>query len=141
MLRDAVESPGEHSPGGLRRAYDELLADTVRAVGVATVADRSGVGSDRLDALRREESPPLTVREAATILAADPDRPDADTLAAEARDILLIEMSTAVLDVETLAATIDGDRDPKTLQQKIEGRQSLSLGEYALLYSHIAGQT
>lgn len=140
MLRGAVESPGNHSPEGLRRAYDELLADTVRAVGVTTVADRSGVGPDRLDALP-EGSPPLALREAAAILAADPDRPDADTLAAEARDILLMEMSTAVLDVDTLAATVDGDRDPKTLQQQIEGRQPMPLDEHALLYSHIAART
>lgn len=141
MLRDAVASPGERTPEQLRRAYDELLAETVRAVGTGAVADRAGVQAERLESLLDGESPSLTVAEATAILAADGDRPGADTLAAEARDILLMGMSIAVLDVETLASRIGGELDPKEIQQKVEGRQPMCLDEYALLHSHIEGRS
>jgi len=141
MLRDAIESPGKRSPEQLRRAYDELLAETVRDVGTAAVAERSGVDEERLDALLAGESPQLTLAEAAAILAADETRPDADAIAAEARDILLMGMSVAVLDVEALASGIDDRMEPKEIQGKVEGRQPIGLDEYALLHSHIEGRT
>ena len=36
-----------------------------------------------------------------------------------------------------LAAGIDGAMDPKEIQQKVEGRHPLTLGEYALLHGFI----
>jgi len=140
MLRDAVDSPGERSPEQLREAYDELLAETVRAVGRETVAADSGVDPEQLDRLLAGESPLLTLGDATAILAADEDRPAADTLAAEARDILLLGMSMAVLDVEAVAAGIDDRMDPKEIQQKVEGRQPMSLDEYAVLHRYIESQ-
>ena len=140
MLRDAIESPGERSPEQLRRAYDELLAETVRRVGTTAVAERSGVEEERLDALLAGESPSLTLTEAAAILAADETRPDADAIAAEARDILLMGMSIAVLDVEALASGIDDRMEPKEIQAKVEGRHPMDLDEYALLHGYIEGR-
>jgi hypothetical protein len=137
MLRDAVDSPGECSPDQLREAYDELLAETVRGVGPDAVAADSGVEETRLEAVLAGESPSLTLREAAAILATDEDRPDAESLAAEARDILLLGMSMAVLDVEALASGIEDRMDPKEIQQKVEGRQPMPLDEYAVLHSYI----
>ena len=137
MLRDAVDSPGERSPEQLREAYDQLLVETVRSVGADRVAADSGVAETHLDALLSGASPPLTLDQAAAILAADTDRPDADTLATEARDILLMGMSMAVLDVEALASGIDDQMDPKEIQQKVEGRHPMPLDEYAVLHSHI----
>jgi hypothetical protein len=137
MLRDAVESPGEHSPDQLREVYNELLAETIRAVGPDAVAAASGVDDQRIEALRAGESPSLTLQEAAAILAASDDRPDADTIAAEARDILLLGMSMAVLDVEALASGIEDRMDPKEIQQKVEGRHPMPLDEYAVLHSYI----
>ena len=137
MLRGAFETAGESTPEELRGAYDDLLADTVGTVGLAQVADESGVDEERLTALADGESPDLMLDEATAILAADPDRPDAETLAAEARDILLMGMSIAVLDVEALASGIDDELEPKEIQQKAEGRYPMSLDEYALLHSYI----
>jgi hypothetical protein len=140
MLRDAVDSPGECSSDQLRDAYDEVLTETVRTDGPDAVAADSGVDQAHLEALLAGESPPLTLREAAAILAVDDDRPDADTLAAEARDILLLGMSMAVLDVEALASGIDDQMDPKEIQQKVEGRHPLDLDEYAVLHSYIESE-
>ena len=137
MLRDAIESPGEHPPAQLRDVYDDLLVETVRTVGAETVTVSTGIETKRVDALLAGESPSLTLREASAVLAADPNRPDAETIAAEARDMLLLGMSMAVLDVEALASGIDDEMDPKEIQQKVEGRHPMDLDEYAVLHSYI----
>jgi len=139
MLRGVFDGAGDRSPDALRQEYESLLAETIRALGPEAVATASGVDQSRLRALLEGNSPDLTVSEAAAILATDEDRPDAETIAAEACDILLMGMSIAVLDVEALASALDDRLEPKEIQQRVEGRQPLSLGEYALLHSTIEG--
>lgn len=73
----------------------------------------------------------LTVADAARVLATESDRLDSDAIEAELHDRLLIAMSNAVMDVDTLAERVTLDRSPKELQQAIEGRASLSMLEYA----------
>jgi hypothetical protein len=140
MLRGEFPSAGEQSPETLRAAYDDQLATAIDAAGVETVAERTGLDPDVLRAVAATGDPELTLTEAAAILAADPDRPDADTIAAEARDILLMGMTTAVLDVEALASVVDDELEPKEIQQKVEGRFPMTLDEYALLHSTIEGR-
>jgi hypothetical protein len=140
MIRGAIESPADHSPEELRSAYEELLAETVRAVGVDAAADGTELARDRLAAIADGETPAVTVEEAAAILALAEDRPSADAIEAEARDVLLIGMSTAVLDVEAVAAGIDDAMDPKEIQQKVEGRHPMTVAEYARLQSYIESQ-
>ncbi len=140
MLRGEFPSAGEQSPETLRAAYDDYLATVIDAVGVDAVAERTGLGPDTLRAVTAGEAPEMTLSEAAAVLAADPDRPDADTIAAEARDILLMGMTTAVLDVEVLASVVNGELEPKEIQQKVEGRFPVTLDEYALLHSTIEGR-
>ena len=137
MIRGEFPAAGEQSPERLRAAYDDHLATVVREVGVETVAEQTGVDTELLQRLVDGEHPDLSLTEAAAILATDPDRPDADTVAAEARDILLMGMTTAVLDVEALASEVDGALEPKEIQQKVEGRFPVSLDEYALLHATI----
>jgi len=63
----------------------------------------------------------------------DPARTDP-----EVRDALLLGMSAAMLDVDRVAAEVDGDVDPKEIQGMIEGRHPMTLVEYARLRHHIA---
>jgi len=140
MLRGEFPSAGEATREELRAAYDDLLAATVERVGTAAVAAEAGLGEGVLRDLLGGGSPALSLEEAAAVLAADPDRPDADTLLAEGRDILLMGMSAAVLDVEAVAAGVEDELDPKEIQQKIEGRHPMTLDEYALLHSYIEGE-
>lgn len=137
MLRDEFETPGERDPGSLQAAYEQALADTITDQGIDTVADATGIDTETLTALRDGGSPDITLEDAAAILATDPDRPDADFLVADARDILLMGMSTAVLDVEAVQSGIDARMDAKEIQQKVEGRHPMTLGEYALLHHYI----
>lgn len=140
MLRDAVDAPGEYTPEALRAAYDDRLVKTIGRVGRDVAVSDSGVDEERVAALLDGKSPPLTLAEAASLLAIDPDLPDAGAIEAEARDILLMGMSMAVLDVEAVASGIDDEMEPTEIQQKVEGRASMDLDEYALLHSYIDSQ-
>ena len=134
MLRGEFESAGEQSTDELRSAYGTQLAETVETVGVDTVVERSGVGRDVVEAVAAGEEPELTLEAAAAILAADPERPDGETLKLDALDILLMGMTTAVVDVNAVATGLNDEMDPKEIQQKVEGRYPITLGEYAAIH-------
>jgi hypothetical protein len=140
MLRGEFESAGEQSPEELRSAYGEVLAETVESVGVDTVVSRSGVDREVVEAIGAGEEPELTLEAAAAVLAADPDRPDGETIEMEALDILMMGMTTAVVDVEAVAVGLDDAMDPKEIQQKVEGRYPVTLAEYAAIHTFLEAQ-
>jgi hypothetical protein len=72
----------------------------------------------------------VTVADGAAVLALTTDR-EADAIVAELRDHLLIGMATAVLDVDTIAASIDADLTGQEVQQALEGRTAMTLGQLA----------
>lgn len=129
------------TPTELLAAYEDELRATIDRVGADEVSEREGVDSDTVAALQDGDSPRIELTEAAAILATDADRPPADAIGAEARDILLLGMTTAVLDVDGLASAIDGAIEPKEIQQKVEGRHPMSLREYALLHQELAARS
>ncbi|MFC6756098.1 MULTISPECIES: DUF5791 family protein [Haloarcula] len=137
MLRGEFPDAGEHSPEALLSAYGSVLAETVDAAGADAVVESAGIERETVAAVADDEVAQLSLSDAMAVLATEPDRPDADTLQAEAQDILLMGMTTAVMDVEALASGIDSQLEPKEIQQKIEGRYPMTLGEYALLHSYI----
>jgi len=93
-----------------------------------------------LDALAAGESPELTVEEAAGVLGTSDDYPVAEDLLLEVRDHLMLQMSSAVMDVEALASGLDDDYDAKEIQQKLEGRQPMTLAEYARIHRYVAAE-
>ena len=137
MLRGEFDTAGEMSADELRTAYERRLTEVIVQVGEETVRQETSVDEETISALVRKESPEVTLETAAEILATDPDLPDADSIVTEARDILLIGMSIAVLDVEAVAAGINDEMDPKEIQQKAEGRFQMTLDEYALVHNYI----
>lgn len=120
----------------LRAAYEARLAATVRDQGLDRVTEATDVDRDRLAALASGEAPELTIAEAAAVLGTDPNRPDGATLAAEARDLLLVELTAAVVDVEELSASLDRSVEPDRLRAKLEGREPLGLGTYAAIHGY-----
>ncbi|QLH82596.1 DUF5791 family protein [Halosimplex pelagicum] len=140
MLRGEFESAGERSPEELRTAYGEVLAATVESVGTDAVVSRSGVDREVVEAIAAGDRPELTLEAASAILAADPDRPDGETIKLEALDILLMGMTTAVVDVDAVAAALDDEMDPKEIQQKVEGRYPITLAEYAAIHQFLEGR-
>lgn len=139
MIHEHIEDLEEPTPAAVREHVETGLADVVRRRGVDRVADETDVESERLRALLDGESPTLTMDEAAAILALDDDAPPADVVRAEIEDDLLLGMTTAVLDVDTLAANLDIDADlsGKEVHQRVEGRAPMTVEEYAGIRSVI----
>lgn len=137
MLHTAAENLSECSPSTLQAAYVEQLRATIESVGTEQVTAESGVDPERVDALAAGDQPTLTVEEAASILGVGDDNPDAEAIAFELQDHLLLGMTTAVLDVDAIAANIDADLTGQEVQQAIEGRTEMTLAQLAAIQSVI----
>lgn len=136
MLRGTFPDADESSPAALLDDYRALLQGTLADADESPRAD--DLDPAVVDAVRDGAVGALTLEEAAAVLAIDPDKPNATAIAAEARDILLMGMTTAVMDVEAVASAVDTTLEPKEIQQKVEGRFPMTLEEYALLHHTIA---
>lgn len=137
MLYDAAENPGDLSPAALRTAYFTELNGVVTDLGVDTVVGGTGLDRATVEAIANGETPELTVEEAAKVLALGESAPSADDIAWEARDHLLIGMTSAVLDVDTIARESEIDLDAKEIQQAIEGRLPTTLTQFAEMQTFI----
>lgn len=126
------------SPESLREEYDRDLTAVVEAHGIDYVADETDVDRARLEALIDENTPGLTLEEAAQILALADGEPDPETIETMACEHLLLGMTTAVLDVDALESKLPIDLDAKEVQQKIERRAPMSFDEFVHLQYAIA---
>ena len=140
MLYDAADDPGDVSPDELREAYETQLRNAIAAVDAETAAAESGVDSDRIRALEGGTVPDLGVEDAAALLALDDDRPDAESVVLELRDHLLMAMTTGVVDVDTLAASVDLDLSGQEVQQALEGRAEMTLAQLAAIHQFLAAR-
>jgi len=139
MLPGAFEDAGEQTPSALAEAYRKRLAAAVETVGVERVVAETSLDEATVTAVveGRDEATALSLTAAAELLAFEDGQPDADAIAAEARDLLLMGMSIAVVDVDAVASGLGGDLEPKVIQAKVEGRQPMTLGEYARVHQFI----
>ncbi|WP_276252751.1 DUF5791 family protein [Halomontanus rarus] len=126
------------SPAALRTEYDDDLRAAVDAVGLQAAADATSVDADRLETLLEGESPNLELEEAAEIQALAEGTPDPDTIVEMACEHLLLGMTTAVLDVDSLAGELEIDLDATEVQQKIERRAPMSFDEFVRVQHVIA---
>jgi hypothetical protein len=143
MIHDVADDPGSLTPDELRDEYEAELRATIEELGAGTVSERSDIERERIDEIAEEngETADIELIDAGTILAAREEMPDAESIAAEARDVLLMGMTTAVLDVDTLESEVNGQIEAREIQQKIEGRFPITLSEYALLQQAIEGRS
>lgn len=136
MIQELVSSPGEQSPEELHEAYLSELAGVVDAVGVALAAEETGIDASTLETLADDDGE-LTLSEAAAVLALSDGRPDAEAIRQEALDHVLLGMTTAVLDVEKIAANVDLGLSATGIQQRIEGRTPMTLREFAHVHGFV----
>ncbi|MFD1527510.1 DUF5791 family protein, partial [Halolamina salina] len=120
-----------------RTAYFEELAGVVAELGVDTVVGGTGLDRATVEAIGEGERPELTLEEASEILALTEGAPDAEDIAWEARDHVLMGMTTAVVDVDTVARETDIGLDGKEIQQAIEGRLPTTLKQFAAIQAYI----
>lgn len=138
MLAEPIEAPGETSPAEVLSRYRAALSDAVAAAGADRVVGTTDLDPETVSAIESGDSVDVDLRDAAAIFALGDDTPDAEALLAEVRDRLLLDMSSAMLDVERIAADVDGDLDPNEVQGKVEGRHPMTLAEYARIYHYVA---
>jgi hypothetical protein len=139
MLQDPIDADTV-TPEELCDRYVGAVRDAVAAAGAGTAADRTGVDADRLEALLEGEAGgEWTVEEAANLLALT-EGVDPEVVLAEVRDHLMLSMSTAVLDVDAVAANLDGELSAREIQAKMEGRLPMTLREYARIHHYVASQ-
>lgn len=141
MFTDPIDPDGV-SPADIRAEYASTLEATLNDVGVDTAAAETDLDADHLAAIRDgdADTADITVQEAMAVLALDDEWPDAETLRLELQDHVMLEMSSAIVDVETLAAGIEDDLDAKEVQQRVEGRHPMTIGEYARISHFLASE-
>ena len=114
----------------LLASFEALVREAVDEAGRGRVGDETDVGEASIEAAADGDAAGLSVDEAAAIVAVTADT-DADAIVAELRDHLLMGMATAVLDVDAIAAKIDADLTGQEVQQALEGRAGMTLGQLA----------
>ncbi|WP_266076013.1 DUF5791 family protein [Haladaptatus caseinilyticus] len=139
MLYDEIDNPGELTPEEVHTQYVSELAETIESVGVDDVVAATDLDRLAVESVADGGKPELTLEDAAAILATG-DAPPKDTILLEVRDHLLMGMTTGLLDVDTLASSLDSDLGARAIQQKIEGRAPMTLEEYALIHHFIASR-
>ena len=127
---DADVDADEVTPAALLSAFEALLSEAVAETGRERMTDETDVDEASIEAAVAGDVSGISVTDAAAIVAVTADR-DADAVVAELRDHLLMGMATAVLDVDTLAAAIDADLTGQEVQQALEGRAGMTVGQLA----------
>ncbi|WP_049987623.1 DUF5791 family protein [Halobellus rufus] len=138
MLYDAAGEPASLTPAELREAYEAQLRAVVTDLGVDAVAADTGVDSETIEALADGPAPQLRVEDAASILALDGSRPDAESIVLELRDHLLMAMTTGVVDVDAIASNVDLGLTGQEIQQALEGRTAMTLQQLAEIQQYLA---
>ncbi|QHS16904.1 DUF5791 family protein [Halopenitus persicus] len=129
MLHEVAPAEGADAETVLD-AYRRLLQESVDDASVETIRAETELGDDRIDAIAGGAVTGISIEEAASVLAVADDR-DPDAIVYELRDHLLMGMTTAVVDVDTLAGAIDADLTGQELQQALEGRTRMTIGQLA----------
>lgn len=140
MLREPVDAPPDASPHSIQQQYEQRLADLITAKGITEAATATGLDEETVEAVATQSGAELSLEDAAILAGLAENAPEPEAILTDIRDTLLLEMSSAMLTVDRLATDLALDLDPKEIQAKIEGRQPMTLGEYALLRQYLARQ-
>lgn len=132
---DEVDDDAADGPGALYDAYLDRLRESVDVAGAETVAAETDLAAATVERLGSGEvaGMELDLETAAAVLALEPDAHDAETIRLEVLDELLLGMTTAVVDVETVAANVTPEMTPTGIQQRLEGRAPMTLEELAAI--------
>jgi hypothetical protein len=118
----------EVTAAALLASFETLLSETVSEVGRDRLVEETGLDGGVIDAAADGDAAEVRLEDGAAIVAVPTDR-DGDAVVAEVRDHLLMGMATAVLDVDAIAAAIDADLTGQEVQQTLEGRAPMTLGQ------------
>lgn len=120
----------------LLASFETMVREAASDAGRGRITEETSLDEGDVEAVMNGDVAELTVADGAAVLALTADR-DADVVVAELRDHLLIGMATAVLNVDTIAASIDADLTGQEVQQALEGRTAMTLEQLAEIMSVI----
>jgi len=145
MLYDALEEPDGATTADLLDAYAAELAAALAEFDADTAAVAAEIGVDEavVDAMAAGDAEAVVdvrLADAAAALESAAGVPAHD-IDHEVRDHLMMGMVTAILDVDTIAAEIDADLTGQEVQQALEGRTRLTLGELAEIQALVIERT
>ncbi|VTT86995.1 Vng0266h [Halorubrum sp. DM2] len=127
----AAVDADEPAAADLLDAFEAMVTEAAASVEVDRLVDEIGLTEADATAARDGGVGGMAVEDAAAVLAAADAARNADAMVAEVRDHLLMGMATAVLDVDAIAAKIDADLTGQEVQQALEGRAPMTLGQLA----------
>jgi hypothetical protein len=137
MLHTVADEIDTLSQTSLLDGYANRLTTVLAEVGRDTVADKTEVDDETLSAVADGDVDALSLTDAAAILGLAEGYPDSEAIVLETRDHLLMGMTTAVLDVDAVAAELAVNLTGQEVQQAIEGRATLTLDELAAIQAVI----
>lgn len=114
----------------LLASFEALVSEAAAEAGHDRLVDETALDEASIDSIDDGEIATLSVADGAAVVAVTRDY-DADTIVAEVRDHLLMGMAMAVLDVDTIAASIDADLTGQEVQQALEGRTAMTFEQLA----------
>ena len=120
-------------PETLSEEYSDSFASWIESIGMDTITDETTLSRSQLERVHQGSMSTLTLEDAAQIASLVSETPDAETIEMMACEHLLLGMSSAVMDVEMLAAELEIDLEPKEIQQKIERREPMTIEEYSYI--------
>ncbi|MGQ3328575.1 MULTISPECIES: DUF5791 family protein [Halorubrum] len=126
----AESGADEVTAAALLASFETLVSEAAAEAEREALAEETGLDEPTLDAALGGDVAEIRFEDAAAIVALPTDR-DGDAVVAEVRDHLLMGMATAVLDVDSIAAAIDADLTGQEVQQALEGRAAMTLGQLA----------
>lgn len=126
----AESDADEVTTAALLASFETLVSEAAAEVGRDRIAEETEMDREVIDAAVDGDAAEIRFEDGAAIVAAPTDR-DGDVIVAEVRDHLLMGMATAVLDVDAIAAAIDADLTGQEVQQALEGRAPMTLGQLA----------
>lgn len=139
MFHEVVDGRGagpevdadEPAAADVLAAFEALVTEAAADVGTDRLVAEVGLAEAEASAACDGEVAALSLSDGAAVLAAATPGREADAMVAEVRDHLLMGMATAVLDVDAVAARIDADLTGQEVQQALEGRTAMTLGQLA----------
>jgi len=141
MLHDVVPDPRASAAEQLH-AHATRLGRIVDAAGIDACAQAADLPPSTVADLADgdvETAADLDLEAVAAIHALEPDAPDPAVVLADAREALLLGMTTGILSVDEVASDVAVAVEPREVQAMLEGRQPMTLRTYVELSRVIAG--
>lgn len=139
-MLDGNIDESDHTTSAILGTYQAMLSDAIETVGVDSLQAETGLPRSQIDSILAGEDIESLRLSTASLIFAQVDNRNAETIEAEARDRVLIEMANALIDVADLESGLGLDLNARDLEHKIAGDRPMTLREYAHIRGFLGNQ-